>query len=81
MWLAEGHGRDAWSRTALLCTLIANANRDPKKTRPFRVEDFNPYVSACGHARAGGREPAEVIEVTRDNIGLLKQAFIGKKGE
>jgi len=68
--MAEGHGRDEWGRTALLCALVANAHRDPKKGRAFRVADFDPF----------GREPGEVIEVNRENIGTLKQAFVGRKG-
>jgi len=68
--MAEGHGRDEWGRTALLCALVANAHRDPKKGRAFKVADFDPY----------GREPGEVIEVNRENIGTLKQAFVGRKG-
>ena len=68
--MAEGHGRDEWGRAALLCALVANAHRDPKKGRAFRVADFDPY----------GREPGEVIEVNRENIGTLKQAFVGRKG-
>ena len=45
--------------------LIANANRDPKKGRPFRPEHFNPYV---GRRTAG-------VPITPDNIGMLK-AFV-----
>ena len=63
--MAEGHGRDEWGRTALLCALIGNAHRDPKKGRAFKVADFDPF----------DREPGEVIEVDNENIGLLKQAF------
>ncbi len=63
--MAEGHGRDEWGRTALLCALIGNAHRDPKKGRAFKVADFDPF----------DREPGEVIEVDTENIGLLKQAF------
>ena len=66
--MAEGHGRDEWGRTALLCALIGNAHRDPKKGRAFKVADFDPFSN-------GGREPDEVIEVNTDNIGLLKRAF------
>ena len=68
--MAEGHGRDEWGRTALLCALVANAHRDPKKGRAFRVADFDPF----------GREPGEVIEVNGENIGTLKQAFLHKTG-
>jgi len=70
LWMAEGHGRDEWGRTALLCALVANAHRDPKKGRAFKVADFDPF----------GREPGEVVEVNRENIGTLKQAFVGRKG-
>jgi len=77
--MAEGHGRDEWGRTALLCALVANAHRDPKKGRAFKVADFDPYLSATGR-QAFGREPGEVIEVNRENIGTLKQAFVGRKG-
>jgi hypothetical protein len=43
LWMAEGQGRERWGHTATLCALIANANRDPKKHRPFKPADFNPY--------------------------------------
>jgi len=68
--MAEGHGRDEWGRTALLCALIGNAHRDPKKGRAFKVADFDPF----------DREPGEEIEVNTENIGTLKQAFVGRKG-
>jgi len=68
--MAEGHGRDAWSRMSVLLALTANANRDPKKHRAFKPSDFDPF----------GRSPGEMIEVNRENIGTLKQAFVGRKG-
>ena len=68
--MAEGHGRDEWSRMSVLLALTANAHRDPKKGRAFKPSDFDPF----------GREPSEVIEVNRENIGLLKEAFTTEKG-
>ncbi len=68
--MAEGRGREEWGRMSVLCALIGNAHRDPKKGRAFKPSDFDPYE----------REPAEVIEVTPENVGTLKQAFIGRKG-
>ena len=68
--MAEGHGRDAWERTALLSALIANVHRDPKKGRAFKPGDFDPYE----------RERGEVIEVNRAGIETLKSAFLGRKG-
>ena len=51
----------------MLCALIGNAHRDPKKGRAFRPGDFDPY----------GRDGGETVQVDRKNIGLLKQAFTG----
>jgi len=68
--MAEGHGRDAWGRMSVLCALIGNAHRDPKKGRAFRPSDFDPF----------GRSPGEMIEVNRENIGLLREAFTTGKG-
>lgn len=41
--MAEGRGRQSWAHTSALLALIANVNRDPKKTRPFKPSDFDPY--------------------------------------
>jgi hypothetical protein len=69
--MADGHGRDAWGRVSLLCALIANAHRDPKRGRALQPADFDPYA----------RTPAdEVIEVNGETIGLLKQAFTNQQG-
>lgn len=67
--MAEGHHRDVWQHTASIMALIANVNRDPKKGRPFKPSDFNPYVSK--------KRCTDVIVVTQENVSLLKQAFMG----
>jgi hypothetical protein len=33
--MAEARGRESWAHTSAILALIANVNRDPKKTRPF----------------------------------------------
>ena len=66
--MVEGCGRRQWAHTSLLAAILANAHRDPRRTRAFRAEDFNPYASD---------QPDEAIEITPDTIGQLKQAFIG----
>ena len=43
-WMADGRRIDEWNRTSLQCVLFANANRDPKKTRPFTLATFHPYI-------------------------------------
>ena len=68
--MAEGLGRERWAHTSLVCALIANANRDPKKHRAFRPDDFNPYAER--------RRREEVIEVTPETIGLMREAFTGQ---
>ena len=77
LWMAEGHGRDAWGRVSLLCALIGNAHRDPKKGRAFKPADFDPYPPPAGRQAFGG--PGDVIEIDRGNIGLLKEAFAGAR--
>jgi hypothetical protein len=68
--MAEARGRDEWARTSALMALIANVNRDPRKSRPFKPSDFDPY--------AGKRTEAVVVD--KGNIGLLKEAFLRPKG-
>ncbi len=63
--MAEGHGRDAWSRWSVLLALTANCHRDPKRGRAWRPDDFDPF----------GREPGEAVRVDGETIGLLKEAF------
>jgi len=55
-----------------LLALIANVNRDPKKTRAFKPADFNPYEARA--AGSGG------IPLTKKNIRLLKKVFVDQKG-
>jgi len=51
-----------------LMALVANVNRDPKRSRAFRPADFDPYAAA---------ERSEVVVVDKDTIGSLKRAFTG----
>jgi len=69
--MAEGHAKDRWQHTSNIMALIANTNRDPKKTRPFKPSDFNPTISKTS--------APETIVVTKENISLLKHAFIGDR--
>jgi hypothetical protein len=69
--MAEGLGRERWAHTSLVCALIANANRDPKRTRPFKPSDFDPY------ARQDRRER---VMVDKESLAMLKEALTGRKG-
>ena len=68
LWLGEGHGREAWGRTSALLAMLVNCHRDPKKGRPARPEDFDPYAQGEG---------SEVVHVDRENISAMKQDFVG----
>jgi len=67
--MAEGRQRHDWSQTASLMALIANTNRDPKKHRPFKPSDFDPFAVK---KRIG-------IQITKDNIAMMRNFFV--KGE
>lgn len=62
--MAEGRQRADWARNSALMALIANTQRDPKKTRAFRPSDFDPFARARPMPKAG--------------IGVLKTVFIDK---
>ena len=42
VWMAEGRRRELWDHTASLLALLYNVNRDPRRSRAMRPEDFHP---------------------------------------
>ncbi|MCC7408661.1 MAG: hypothetical protein IT442_11365 [Phycisphaeraceae bacterium] len=64
--MAEGRSRQEWSHTSTILAMLANTHRDPRKSRPFKPRDFDPY------ARIDQRDEAIAI----DDLGVLKQAFM-----
>jgi hypothetical protein len=69
--MAEGRGRDEWGRMSSLLALVANVNRDPKRTSALRPADFNPYEA---------RRTGSGVPLTKDNFRILKRAFVDRKG-
>lgn len=67
--MAEAHRRDEWGRTSCLMALIANTQRNPKKTRPFRPGDFDPFSR---------QRAAEVIPA---DVSMLKEVFIDRRSQ
>ena len=63
--MAEGRQRSDWARTSALLALLANAHRDPRKTRAFKPSDFDPFARRHEHAKA--------------DISALKAVFIDGK--
>ena len=50
-----------------LMALLANINRDPKKSKPFKPTDFNPYYV----------EKKERVNDNQENMDVLRQAVVG----
>lgn len=69
--MAEAKGRDNWAHTSTVLALLANVNRDPRRTRAFKPKDFNPFEAR--RARGG-------VPLTVQNLGMLKQVFVDQKG-
>lgn len=40
--MADARMQDEWSRTASILAWLGNINKDPKKGRPFKPEEFMP---------------------------------------
>jgi hypothetical protein len=68
--MAEGRQRHNWARTSHVMALVANANRDPRKTRTFRPSDFDPFAETSSHAG---------VVITQENVHLLRNAFLGDR--
>jgi hypothetical protein len=65
--MGEARARDQWAHTSLILALIANCNRDPKKTEPFTPADFNPFI----------KRPKPTLE--KADFSLLKTLFVDSK--
>ncbi|MBK8915046.1 MAG: hypothetical protein IPM64_10690 [Phycisphaerales bacterium] len=50
---------------SVLLALLANAHRDPKKTKPLRPRDFDPFAQRIAAER-----------VPRVDISVLRDVFI-----
>jgi len=61
--MAEAKQRSDWLRTSALMALLANAHRDPKKSRAFKPADFDPFAERTD-------------ETVKVGIGALKSVFI-----
>ena len=68
LWMADGAQRSEWSRTSAMMAHLANINRDPKRTRPFKASDFDPFSQAS----AAGGAPVVLDKTT---IGSLRQVL------
>jgi len=51
--------------------LIANANRDPKRSRPFKPSDFDPYARQDRRLRT---------VADKESLAVLREALEAQKG-
>jgi hypothetical protein len=49
-------------RTGLICAVLANINRDPKKSKPFTPQDFMPGQAQRKQEK---QTPEQMIEVVK----------------
>ena len=70
--MAEGLGRERWAHTSVICSLIANANRDAKKHRAYRPSDFDPYARLDRRSR---------MVAGKQDLNLLREALEARKGK
>ncbi|MBS3735534.1 MAG: hypothetical protein KGY99_11550, partial [Phycisphaerae bacterium] len=66
---ADGRSRHDWQQTASVLAMLANCHRDPKKSKPFQPDDFNPHAP---------RQRGPAIRVTKENITDMRAEFIGE---
>ena len=63
--LAEARGRFEWEQTASLMALVVNLVRNPKKSKPAKSSDFNPYCV----------RPKPIVKAP---LSILKEVFVKK---
>ena len=66
--MADTKQNEDWNHTAAILAILANAHRDPKKTRPAKPADFHPYTK-----RTAPIEPPPKVDIT-----VLKAVFVDR---
>ena len=67
--MADARRRDEWSRFSNLLCLLANVNRDPRKTKAFTPQDFFPFAA----------EKVKAPEATAVDKAAMAMMFGGSK--
>ena len=65
--MAEAKQRSDWLRTSALMALIANAHRDPKKSRAFKPADFDPFAGQTDEKVKVGIEALRTVFIEGRN--------------
>ncbi len=64
-YMANARREMEWDTMSSVMSLIANVNRNPKRTGPFKPDDFNPTIE---------RRPIPDVPIT-----VLRDVFVDKK--
>jgi len=64
--MVNGRQREMWNHTSHVLCLVANANRDPKRSKALKPSDFNPLAQRRQKVRAAP-------------ITVLRDVFIDRK--
>lgn len=59
-WAGQARGRLEWRQTATILAMLANVNRDAKRSTVFSPDDFDPYV---GREQTPTKAPIEALKV------------------
>jgi hypothetical protein len=60
--MAQARSRQAWAHTSTVLAMLANVNRDPKKTRPFKPADFDPHKASILEKRPMAKVSIDVLK-------------------
>lgn len=69
--MAEARSRDRWAHTSSLLAMLANVNRDPKRCRAFRPEDFDPH-----ERRERSERQRRSALIKGEGFAILRKVFI-----
>ena len=64
-YMSKARAELEWQQTSSVLSLIANVNRNPMRTGPFKPDDFNPTIE---------RRPLPDVPIT-----VLRDVFVDKK--
>ncbi len=64
--MSEGAGRERWQHTSAILCMMANNARDPKKTKAYKPEQFDPYAIAAKKER--NTADPQSLELLRDTL-------------
>jgi hypothetical protein len=60
--MADAKRMEDWNHTASLLAILANAHRDPKKTRPAKPAEFHPYMKRTTPTAASPKADITVLK-------------------